>query len=74
MSGPAGAEIVLRHAEVLEHGELGTRPLRTAAATDRYARRRRLEVGAGVHVPRVPLRRGLGLAGGVRPADVDAPS
>ncbi|MFJ8795149.1 family 78 glycoside hydrolase catalytic domain [Streptomyces sp. NPDC102462] len=26
----------LRHAEVLEHGELGTRPLRNAAATDRY--------------------------------------
>ena len=27
-------EIVLRHAEVLEHGELGTRPLRQAKATD----------------------------------------
>ena len=26
---------MLRHAEVLEHGELGTRPLRQAAATDR---------------------------------------
>jgi alpha-L-rhamnosidase len=26
--------VILRHAEVLEHGELGTRPLRTAAATD----------------------------------------
>lgn len=35
VSGPAGTEIVLRHAEVLEHGELGTRPLRQAAATDR---------------------------------------
>jgi alpha-L-rhamnosidase len=34
VSGPAGAEITLRHAEVLEHGELGTRPLRAAAATD----------------------------------------
>ncbi|WVQ83749.1 hypothetical protein IAT38_005893 [Cryptococcus sp. DSM 104549] len=33
---PAGAtEIVLRHAEVLEHGELGTRPLRACKATDR---------------------------------------
>ena len=32
--GPAGTEITFRHAEVLEHGELGTRPLRGAAATD----------------------------------------
>ncbi|WP_243231741.1 alpha-L-rhamnosidase [Microbacterium sp. CIAB417] len=36
VSGPAGAVVTLRHAEVLEHGELGTRPLRAAAATDRY--------------------------------------
>ncbi len=34
--GPAGTTITLRHAEVLEHGELGTRPLRLAEATDRY--------------------------------------
>lgn len=34
--GAAGEEVVLRHAEVLEGGELGTRPLRTAQATDRY--------------------------------------
>ncbi|TCC17970.1 alpha-L-rhamnosidase [Kribbella sindirgiensis] len=32
----AGDEIVLRHAEVLENGELGVRPLRTAKATDTY--------------------------------------
>ncbi|MHA7210138.1 family 78 glycoside hydrolase catalytic domain [Arthrobacter sp. MDT1-65] len=32
----AGQEVRLRHAEVLEHGELGTRPLRGAAATDVY--------------------------------------
>ena len=32
--GPAGTEITVRHAEVLEHGELGTRPLRRARATD----------------------------------------
>ena len=32
--GPRGAEVVLRHAEVLEDGELGTRPLRAAQATD----------------------------------------
>jgi alpha-L-rhamnosidase len=31
-----GAEVVLRHAEVLEHGELGVRPLRTAQATDSF--------------------------------------
>ncbi|ATG53575.1 alpha-L-rhamnosidase [Brachybacterium ginsengisoli] len=35
VAGPAGTEITLRHAEVLEHEELGTRPLRTAKATDR---------------------------------------
>ena len=29
-------EVVIRHAEVLEHGELGVRPLRTAKATDSY--------------------------------------
>jgi len=34
--GPEGSELTLRHAEVLEHGELGTRPLRSAEATDRY--------------------------------------
>jgi alpha-L-rhamnosidase len=36
VDGPAGAAITLRHAEVLEHGELCTRPLRHAEATDRY--------------------------------------
>jgi len=30
-----GDELVIKHAEVLEKGELGTRPLRTADATDR---------------------------------------
>ncbi|PRY18620.1 family 78 glycoside hydrolase catalytic domain [Kineococcus rhizosphaerae] len=34
VTGPAGSTITLKHAEVLEHGELGTRPLRTAKATD----------------------------------------
>ena len=43
VSGPTGTEITIRHAEVLEHGELGTRPLRGAAATDRYVLR-----GAGI--------------------------
>jgi alpha-L-rhamnosidase len=36
VAGPRGTVVTLRHAEVLEHGELGTRPLREAAATDRY--------------------------------------
>ncbi|MBO0707371.1 MAG: family 78 glycoside hydrolase catalytic domain, partial [Candidatus Dormibacteraeota bacterium] len=31
-----GAEVVIRHAEVLEGGELGVRPLRSAKATDSY--------------------------------------
>jgi alpha-L-rhamnosidase len=34
--GQAGAEVVLRHAEVLEDGELGVRPLRSAKATDSF--------------------------------------
>ncbi|MFT4042203.1 MAG: family 78 glycoside hydrolase catalytic domain [Gordonia sp. (in: high G+C Gram-positive bacteria)] len=34
VSGPAGTLITVRHAEVLEDGELGTRPLRGAQATD----------------------------------------
>jgi len=37
--GQAGATITLRHAEVLENGELCVRPLRTAQATDRYTLR-----------------------------------
>ncbi|MCX5425586.1 glycoside hydrolase family 78 protein [Streptomyces sp. NBC_00078] len=43
LSGPAGHTVTLRHAEVLEHGELGVRPLRQAAATDTYTL-----AGAGV--------------------------
>jgi len=39
VDGPAGQTITLRHAEVLEHGELCTRPLRGAEATDRYTLR-----------------------------------
>lgn len=34
--GDSGTTIRLRHAEVLENGELGTRPLRSAKATDTY--------------------------------------
>ncbi|MEB0014936.1 family 78 glycoside hydrolase catalytic domain, partial [Glaciimonas sp. Cout2] len=36
IDAPAGHTITLRHAEVLEHGELGVRPLRFARATDRF--------------------------------------
>jgi alpha-L-rhamnosidase len=45
VGGPAGAVVTLRHAEVLEHGELGTRPLRAAEATDSYTL-----AGTGVEV------------------------
>jgi alpha-L-rhamnosidase len=34
--GAEGSEVVIRHAEVLENEELGTRPLRSAHAEDRY--------------------------------------
>jgi alpha-L-rhamnosidase len=34
--GASGTTVTLRHAEVLEDGELGVRPLRNAKATDRY--------------------------------------
>ena len=36
VSGEHGTVVTLRHAEVLDHGELGTRPLRLAAVTDTY--------------------------------------
>ena len=39
VQGPAGHTVTLRHAEVLENGELCTRPLRSAKATDRYTLR-----------------------------------
>jgi alpha-L-rhamnosidase len=39
VDGPAGTEVVLRHAEVLQQGEPATWPLRDAAATDRYVLR-----------------------------------
>ena len=39
VQGQAGQTVTLRHAEVLENGELGVRPLRHAEATDRYTLR-----------------------------------
>jgi alpha-L-rhamnosidase len=44
VQGPVGATITLRHAEVLENGELGTRPLRSAKATDRFVLSGRADV------------------------------
>lgn len=35
-SGASGAHVVVRHAEVLEHGELAVRPLRSAKATSTF--------------------------------------
>ena len=43
VQGPAGTEITVKHAEVLEHGELGIRPLRTAKATDTFILSGRLD-------------------------------
>ena len=37
-TGEAGSAITVRHAEVIEHDELGTRPLRSARATDTFIR------------------------------------
>ena len=39
VEGVPGTTVTLRHAEVLEDGELGIRPLRNARATDRYTLR-----------------------------------
>ena len=39
LTAKAGTEVTIRHAEVLENGELGARPLRSAQATDRYVAR-----------------------------------
>ncbi len=39
VQGEAGRTITIRHAEVLENGELGVRPLRAAKQTDRYTLR-----------------------------------
>ena len=36
LGAAAGERLVVRHAEVLEHGRLGVRPLRSARATDVY--------------------------------------
>lgn|GEM_PF-13014 len=52
VKGAAGETVTLRHAEVLEHGDLATAPLRAAKATDTY-----VLAGAGVEewAPRFTL-------------------
>ncbi len=61
--GERGQTITLRHAEVLENGELGVRPLRTAKCTDELILSgRRGLLRADVHLPRLPLCRGHRLA------------
>ncbi|WP_329348988.1 MULTISPECIES: family 78 glycoside hydrolase catalytic domain [unclassified Streptomyces] len=69
-----GSEVVVRHAEVLENGELGTRPLRTAQATDSY-----LVAGGGEEELEPSLTfHGFryaevsGVAGGLRGEDIEA--
>ena len=54
-----GQEVVIRHAEVLEHGELGVRPLRTREGHRLLPPGGRDAGGAGAepHLPRLPLRR-----------------
>jgi alpha-L-rhamnosidase len=47
VSGPAGTTVTLRHAEVLQDGELCTGPLRLAEATDRYTLRGAGREGGG---------------------------
>ncbi|MHA7984479.1 alpha-L-rhamnosidase [Rathayibacter sp. CAU 1779] len=71
--GGAGSEIVLRHAEVLEGGELGVRPLRSAKATDRYV----LSGGDDVFEPTFTLHgfryaEVVGWPGVLEPTDVTA--
>nr|WP_231747295.1 alpha-L-rhamnosidase [Auraticoccus cholistanensis] len=73
VQGEAGTTVTLRHAEVLEHGELGTRPLRSAKATDRFT----LSGGVDVFEPTLTFH-GFryvevdGWPGGVDAIDADA--
>ena len=74
VQGPGGQTITLRHAEVLENGELCTRPLRFAEATDRYILHGK---GAETWEPRFTFH-GFryaevdGWPGELRPADIRA--
>ncbi|SDL83765.1 family 78 glycoside hydrolase catalytic domain [Microbacterium azadirachtae] len=73
LQGPRGTEIVLRHAEVLEDGELGTRPLRAAKATDVFV----LSGGEDVFEPTLTFHgfryaEVTGWPGELRPEDLEA--
>ena len=65
VSGEAGNSVLISTAEVLQDGEIYTRPLRSAKSTDEYimAGPAGRGMGAAVHVPRVPLCGGQWLAG-----------
>ena len=71
--GRRGQRVVVRHAEVLEHGALGVRPLRSALATDTYdlagGGEEVLEPGFTVHGFRYAEVTG---APGLRAQDVEA--
>jgi alpha-L-rhamnosidase len=76
--GAPGQEVVVRHAEVLEEGELGVRPLRTAKATDSYLldgpAEAVLEPALTFHGFRYAEISGAGVSGvpDLRPDDVEA--
>jgi alpha-L-rhamnosidase len=76
--GASGDEVVVRHAEVLEGGELGVRPLRTAKATDSYVlagpAEAVLEPALTFHGFRYAEVTGTGTSGiaDLRPDDVEA--
>ena len=73
--GRAGATITMRHAEVLEDGELG-HPAAAHRAGDRpvHPQRRRRHLRADADLPRLPLRRGRRLAGRADPGRPRWPS
>jgi alpha-L-rhamnosidase len=75
VQGPAGTVVTLRHAEVLDQGELGVRPLRSAEATDRYIVRG--DAGPETWEPRFTFHgfryaEVTGWPGALRPDDVRA--
>lgn len=56
VSGTAGETITLRHAEVLERDELGTRPLHSRSHRQVYTLRLRRRLRTHLHLPRIPVR------------------
>jgi alpha-L-rhamnosidase len=69
VQGPAGGTVVLRHAEVLQDGELAVGPLRRARATDEYTLRG--DASGEVWEPRFTFHgfRYLGVSGWPGPFD-----